>query len=164
MEVFIPAGSREAILRPLMGTTSLANPQYDLIQNLGSVASGAIGDSREARRGYRDLARWRKGVRRKKTETHRKIIRGSRKAYRDGLSSSQAQLVDLRIGQYEVQVRIGKVKGITFLKILAVIPLVSGSAQVSGQQATVVPPKLMVAPLPPMNPGSRRQLDRQAGG
>ncbi|RRT66078.1 hypothetical protein B296_00005453 [Ensete ventricosum] len=31
-------------------------------------------------RGIRSLPRWRKGVRQKKTETHRKITRGSRKA------------------------------------------------------------------------------------
>ncbi|RWV77245.1 hypothetical protein GW17_00061953, partial [Ensete ventricosum] len=147
---------------------------YDLIQNLGSVASGAIGDSRVGNLpevhqklaegigtlpdGAREFAERRPRLIERLSGVAEKLTGKS------GLSSSQAQLVDLRIGQYEVQVRIGKVKGITFLKILAVIPLVSGSAQVSGQQATVVPPKLMVAPLPPMNPGSRRQLDRQAGG
>ncbi|RZS22131.1 hypothetical protein BHM03_00054872 [Ensete ventricosum] len=33
--------------------------------------------------GIGSLSGWRKGVRQKKTETHRKIIGGSRKAYRD---------------------------------------------------------------------------------
>ncbi|RWV83044.1 hypothetical protein GW17_00055400 [Ensete ventricosum] len=38
---------------------------------------------RKLTEGIGSLSGWRKGVRQKKTETHRKIIGGSRKAYRD---------------------------------------------------------------------------------
>ncbi|RWV81079.1 hypothetical protein GW17_00057536 [Ensete ventricosum] len=41
------------------------------------------GVRRELAEGIRSLPGWRKGVRQKKTETHRKIVEGSRKACRD---------------------------------------------------------------------------------
>ncbi|RZS15546.1 hypothetical protein BHM03_00047395, partial [Ensete ventricosum] len=37
----------------------------------------------ELAKGIRSLPRWCKGVHRKKTKTHRKIVRGSRKTYRE---------------------------------------------------------------------------------
>ncbi|RWV99931.1 hypothetical protein GW17_00037127 [Ensete ventricosum] len=47
----------------------------------------AVGNSsgvrRELAEGIGNLSGWRKGVRQKKTETHRKIVGGSRKAYRE---------------------------------------------------------------------------------
>ncbi|RWV77626.1 hypothetical protein GW17_00061518 [Ensete ventricosum] len=46
-----------------------------------------VGNSSRVRRelaeGIGSLPRWRKGVHQKKIETHRKIIQGSRKAYRE---------------------------------------------------------------------------------
>ncbi|RWW66032.1 hypothetical protein BHE74_00026628 [Ensete ventricosum] len=60
-----------------------------------------------------------------------------------GLSSGQAQLVDLRSGKHEVQVEIGKVKGITFSGFSTVVPLVSDccivTSQVFEQLSVVVP-------------------------
>ncbi|RWW01762.1 hypothetical protein GW17_00035181 [Ensete ventricosum] len=41
-----------------------------------------------SRKAYRDLPGWREGVHQKKTKTHRKIVEGSRKVYRDSLGDS----------------------------------------------------------------------------
>ncbi|RWV89111.1 hypothetical protein GW17_00048760 [Ensete ventricosum] len=41
------------------------------------------GVCRKLTKGIRNLPGWRKGVHEKKTETHRKIIGGSRKVYRE---------------------------------------------------------------------------------
>ncbi|RRT40463.1 hypothetical protein B296_00003448 [Ensete ventricosum] len=46
------------------------------------------GVRRELAKGIGSFLGWHKGVRKKKTETHRKIIRGSRKAYQDSLGDS----------------------------------------------------------------------------
>ncbi|RWW02495.1 hypothetical protein GW17_00034414 [Ensete ventricosum] len=46
------------------------------------------GVRRELVEGIGSLPEWCKGVRQKKTETHRKIVRGSRKACRDSLGDS----------------------------------------------------------------------------
>ncbi|RRT43962.1 hypothetical protein B296_00019080 [Ensete ventricosum] len=43
----------------------------------------SLGVRQELVEGVESLPRWRKGVRKKKTETHRKIIEGSQKACRD---------------------------------------------------------------------------------
>ncbi|RWW73241.1 hypothetical protein BHE74_00018898 [Ensete ventricosum] len=51
------------------------------------AGNDAVGNSpevhRELAKGIRSLLGWRQGVRRKKIETHRKIFRGSQKAYRE---------------------------------------------------------------------------------
>ncbi|RWW47679.1 hypothetical protein BHE74_00046306 [Ensete ventricosum] len=51
---------------------------------MGRDSDGAVGNSpgmcRKLAEGIESLPRWRKGVRQKKTETRRKIIKGSRKA------------------------------------------------------------------------------------
>ncbi|RWW41792.1 hypothetical protein BHE74_00052702, partial [Ensete ventricosum] len=63
----------------------------------------AVGNSPRVRRelaeGIGSLLGWRKGVRQKKTETHRKIIGGSRKTYRDGISPKFARRFTEGIGK-----------------------------------------------------------------
>ncbi|RRT35371.1 hypothetical protein B296_00051699 [Ensete ventricosum] len=46
---------------------------------------------RELAKGIGSLSGWCKGVHQKKIETHRKIVGGSRKAYRDGISPEFAR-------------------------------------------------------------------------
>ncbi|RWW84700.1 hypothetical protein BHE74_00006679 [Ensete ventricosum] len=48
-----------------------------------NVVRNLLGVCRELTEGIGSLLRWRKGVYRKKTETHQKIVRDSRKAYRE---------------------------------------------------------------------------------
>ncbi|RWW40653.1 hypothetical protein BHE74_00053910 [Ensete ventricosum] len=50
-----------------------------------NAVGNLLGVRRELTEGIESLLGWRKGVRQKKTETHRKIIGGSRKAYRERL-------------------------------------------------------------------------------
>ncbi|RWW37643.1 hypothetical protein BHE74_00057212, partial [Ensete ventricosum] len=52
------------------------------------AVGNSLGVHRELTEGIESLPGWRKGVRQKKTETHKKIVRGSRKAYRDSLGDS----------------------------------------------------------------------------
>ncbi|RWW74570.1 hypothetical protein BHE74_00017486, partial [Ensete ventricosum] len=47
-----------------------------------------LGVRQELAKGIRSLLGWHKRVRRKKTETHRKIVRGSRKACRESFPYS----------------------------------------------------------------------------
>ncbi|RRT71330.1 hypothetical protein B296_00001666 [Ensete ventricosum] len=134
----------------------------------------------ELTEGIGSLLGWRKGVRRKKIETRRKIDGANRKVCRE-LGSSlgvrkefvegirkltgnmprdrRRKIVRLTTRMPEAArlagevFEIGKVKGITFLKILAIVPSVSDGcpavAQESGQQATVILPRPMVVPLIP---------------
>ncbi|RZR89409.1 hypothetical protein BHM03_00017123 [Ensete ventricosum] len=57
------------------------------VQASGRSEDDAVGNSPRVRRelaeGIRSLPGWRKRVHRKKTETHRKIVGGSRKACRE---------------------------------------------------------------------------------
>ncbi|RZS29425.1 hypothetical protein BHM03_00063161, partial [Ensete ventricosum] len=57
------------------------------VQASGRGSDDAVGNSsgvrRELTEGIGSLLGWRKGVRRKKTKTHRKIVGGSRKACRE---------------------------------------------------------------------------------
>ncbi|RWV90288.1 hypothetical protein GW17_00047525 [Ensete ventricosum] len=76
----------------------------------------------------------------------RQYLLASRGGCLCGLNSGRAQLVDLRSGQLKVQVRIGKVKGITFMGILTVVLPVSDGRTTSERWsdhrlAMVVSPK-----------------------
>ncbi|RRT31656.1 hypothetical protein B296_00054734 [Ensete ventricosum] len=53
-----------------------------------NAVGNTLGVRRELAEGIGSLPEWRKGVHQKKTETHRKIIGGSRKACRDSLGDS----------------------------------------------------------------------------
>ncbi|RRT37840.1 hypothetical protein B296_00026645 [Ensete ventricosum] len=57
------------------------------------VVGNSSGVHRELAEGTESLPGWRKGVRQKKIETHRKIIRGSRKAYRERFAEGIEKLV-----------------------------------------------------------------------
>ncbi|RZR99154.1 hypothetical protein BHM03_00028644 [Ensete ventricosum] len=62
------------------------------------VVGNSLGVGRELTKGIKSLPGWRKGVRQKKTKTHRKIVGGSRKACRERLAVRMLEAVGLAGG------------------------------------------------------------------